>query len=163
VTAAPPEAPIRTVELATGVPVAPPVAEAPVEAEVEALVEPMVEPEPEAFVAPDIPPPPAAEMQAPLVSTTLAELYFNQGFTEKAIEVYRQLLEREPVNARARARLIELEALDRHLRAEERPAAAPPPARPAEAAPTDPRSLRRQAIERTITRLEGFLAALRKG
>ena len=91
-----------------------------------------------------------------LTSPTLAELYFTQGFTDKAMEVYRQLLEREPGNERARARLVELEAIERHLRAEE--------ARYADVAvpPADPREARRRAIERTIARLEGLLSAIRR-
>lgn len=126
-------------------------------------VETFVEPEPVLEVlAEPMPAPPAAEPEPPLASPTLAELYFNQGFTERAIEVYRQLLEREPGNERVRARLTEIEALDRHLRAEERrdklgaAAALPEPQR-------DPRARRREAIERTIERLEGFLAVVRKG
>ena len=91
-----------------------------------------------------------------LTSPTLAELYFTQGFTDKAIDVYRQLLEREPGNERARARLAELQAIERHLRAEE--------ARYADTSgpPADPRQARRQAIERTIARLEGLLSAIRR-
>ena len=91
------------------------------------FVEPVVPPEPAApepaALEPAAPEPaPAAPMAAPAPvrsrprsrssnSPTLAELYFNQGFTEKAIEVYRQLLERDPGNERARARVAELEAL----------------------------------------------------
>jgi tetratricopeptide (TPR) repeat protein len=126
------------------------------------VVEAEVVPEVEAFVEPE----PVVEPQPPLASPTLAELYLNQGFTDKAIEVYRQLLEREPGNERARARLMEIEALDRHLRAEElrgAPARAEAPPALSPAAPADPRARRREAIERTIARLEGFLAAVRKG
>jgi tetratricopeptide (TPR) repeat protein len=104
--------------------------------------------------------PPAASPD--LTSPTLAELYFNQGFTDKAIEVYRQILEREPGNLQVQARLKELEALSRHL--EESPAPAGPAGIEsgveAAGAPTTP--ARRQAIERTILRLEGFLAAIRR-
>jgi hypothetical protein len=91
-----------------------------------------------------------------LTSPTLAELYFTQGFTDKAIAVYRQLLEREPGNERAGARLAELQAIERHLRAEE--------ARYADTSgrPLDPRQARREAIERTIARLEGLLSAIRR-
>jgi tetratricopeptide (TPR) repeat protein len=100
--------------------------------------------------------------QASLSSSTLAELYFNQGFSAKAIDVYRQLLDREPGNERARARLTELEAFERHLEAEE--GALPVEAGTAgRGAAADPQALRRQAIEQTIARLEGLLAALRKG
>jgi pentatricopeptide repeat protein len=121
--------------------------------------------------APELPPPaPSAATEAPpaappespapaepaLASLTLAELYFNQGFTDKAIDVYRQMLEREPDNERAQARLTELQALERRLKAEEQrsPAVA--------AAPQDPRAVRRAAIERTIAQLESMLAAVRR-
>jgi tetratricopeptide (TPR) repeat protein len=108
------------------------------------------------------PPPPAPPRMAAgpareadeLTSSTLAELYFNQGFTDKAIEVYRQLLQREPGNERGRTRLAELEALERRLEEEE--------ARAAGGGAADAAAARRQAIERTIARLEGLLAALRK-
>jgi hypothetical protein len=92
-----------------------------------------------------------------LTSSTLAELYFNQGFTDKAVEVYRQLLQREPGNERGRTRLAELEALEQRLEEEEARAAPPEGGGPADGA-----AARRQAIERTIARLEGLLAALRK-
>jgi hypothetical protein len=103
---------------------------------------------------------PAAEPAPPapdLSSATLAELYFNQGFTDKALDVYRQLVEREPGNESARARIVELEALERHLRAEE---ARGPQGEPG--APADPAAARRKAIERTIARLEAMLAAVKK-
>jgi tetratricopeptide (TPR) repeat protein len=95
-----------------------------------------------------------------LDSSTMAELYFNQGFTDQAIEVYRRMAQREPGNARVEARLRELTALHRHLEADAAPLA--PPA-PAQAPAGDPRAARRQVLERTIARLEGFQAALRKG
>ena len=120
--------------------------------------------------APPPAPPPRPEPPAPierrpasreaesgdLTSSTLAELYFNQGFTDKAIEVYRQLLQREPGNERARTRLAELEKLERSLVVEEARAA------PAPGEVADAGAARRQAIERTIARLEGLLTALRK-
>jgi hypothetical protein len=96
---------------------------------------------------------PAPE-EGQLSSATLAELYFNQGFTDKAIEVYRELIAREPENGRAAARLTELEALNRHLQEEERRA----PAAPLE----DRRATRRLAIERTIARLEHLREGLRR-
>jgi tetratricopeptide (TPR) repeat protein len=101
------------------------------------------------------PPPPWVEPApaAEIVSSTLAELYFSQGVTEKAIEVYRQVLAREPGNDRARGRLAELERLDRHLQEEESSGAAPE---------GDPRERRRAAIQRAIERLEVMLAAVRK-
>ena len=110
---------------------------------------------PEAVPAPA--PAPAPAEADDLTSSTLAELYFNQGFTDKAIEVYRQLLQREPGNERGRTRLADLEALERRLNEEESRAAPPAGGGPADAA-----AARRRAIERTIARLEGLLAALRK-
>jgi hypothetical protein len=80
----------------------------------------------------------------PFSSSTLAELYFQQGLADRAIEVYRQLLQEEPGNERARARLAELQTL----------AAAEPP--------VDPRATRRRALERTIAALERLLAAVRR-
>ncbi len=84
--------------------------------------------------------------QGPLASTTLAELYLSQGLTEKAIEVYREVLEREPGNEQARERLAALEAPTVRSEAAEAPA-------------PDPRLERRRGVERTIRRLEALLAA----
>ncbi|MFN8091526.1 MAG: hypothetical protein U0599_04760 [Vicinamibacteria bacterium] len=81
---------------------------------------------------------------APLHSSTLAELYLRQGLTERAREVYRQVLADDPANERARAGLRDLEAA----------AAAAPP--------VDARAARRAVLERTITALETLLGALRR-
>jgi tetratricopeptide (TPR) repeat protein len=94
----------------------------------------------------------SAESSA-LSSSTLAELYFNQGFTRQAIDVYKELLEREPGNGRIAARIAELEAIERDLEGG-LPIAA--------VAPSEPKASRRAAVERTITRLEEFLAAVRR-
>jgi tetratricopeptide (TPR) repeat protein len=115
-------------------------------------------PEDVAEAAPSVPAavePLPAEPEPDLNSSTLAELYFNQGFTDQAIDVYRQIVEREPGNERVQARLRELEALKRHLREQEAPSVAP----------MDPDALaaRRVALARTIERLEGLQAAFRKG
>jgi thioredoxin-like negative regulator of GroEL len=101
----------------------------------------------------------AAAESPELATPTIGELYFNQGHTGKAIEVYRQVVEQDPGNERARARLAELEALERHLRAEE----ANELRRMVTAAPKDPRAARRAALERTIGRLEGLMAAFKGG
>lgn len=92
-----------------------------------------------------VPAEPAAEPE--LASATLAELYLGQGFRDKAIEVYRRLLRRDPDNDKLRARLREIEAAG---------AGAPVGATGGERAP----SSRRQAIERTIERLNELRAAL---
>lgn len=97
--------------------------------------------------------PPQASAEAgaetPALSTsTLAELYFDQGFSDKAIQVYEDLLEREPQNERARARLIEIKGRSRPL---------------AESTLPDPRAERRLVLEQKIARLEQMLAAVRRG
>jgi len=112
---------------------------------------------------PPVTPAPAAEPvraaeageAPPLASSTLAELYLRQGFVDRAIEVYRQLLQREPGNERARARVEELSAL--LATASPGVASGPPPA-----APPDERAARRRDIERTIARLEELLATVRR-
>lgn len=50
--------------------------------------------------------------QGPLATATLAELYVSQGFIERAVEVYEDLLANEPGNAEYRNRLMELKRLD---------------------------------------------------
>ena len=105
---------------------------------------------------------PAPPTPGELMSPTLAELYFNQGFTDKAIDVYRQLAEREPGNDRLRRRLAELEGIGHpvtpHAQAE--PAASP---QAAGVPPGPDGAARRVVLERTIARLEGMLAAIKKG
>jgi hypothetical protein len=113
----------------------------------------------EAATLPRTPPSPAAAPPAApaaeaagVATPTLAELYFNQGATERAIGVYQDVLRREPGNERARARLRELEALEQHLQAV--------------AAPPTGGGGRRERLERTIARLEGLLQvvqAMRRG
>ncbi len=63
----------------------------------------------EAPAASPSPPAEGAPGDESLASATLAELYFTQGMTQRAVEVYRQVLAREPGNPQARARLAELE------------------------------------------------------
>jgi tetratricopeptide (TPR) repeat protein len=93
-------------------------------------------------------PPPASTPEdaatgaaAPFSSSTLAELYFRQGLVDRALEVYRQVLDEEPGNERARSRLAELEK-------------ALPPA--------GARAARRAALERTIAGLEALLVVLQR-
>jgi tetratricopeptide (TPR) repeat protein len=96
--------------------------------------------------------PPEVPKDAPganLSTPTLAELYCDQGFFDKAAEVYEQILEHEPHNERARARLVEIKALARAL--------------PGESAPPDPRAAERSALQRKIARLEQMLLVVRRG
>ena len=108
---------------------------------------------------PGSPAPPAPPVVTPetaaLSSSTLAELYFRQGFVDKAIEVYQQLLQRGPENERSRARLGELRALLA-------PSVPPTVVPPAAAAPEDERTTRRRAIESAIARLEDLLVTIRR-
>jgi len=89
---------------------------------------------------------------AELATPTLAELYFEQGIHDKAVEVYKQIVQREPDNAKAASRLGEIEAL--------RTAAAvpPPPAGAPPAAPAD----RAEAVRRVIGQLEGWLSVIER-
>ena len=88
-----------------------------------------------------------------LASATLAELYFNQGLVDRAADLYRQLVQREPGNEVIQARLVELEGIERHLRA----------GGPEAAGVDDGRRARRRALERTIARLEVLLAVVKRG
>jgi hypothetical protein len=137
-------------------PPAPPDA-APAPAEQPALAAPL--PLPPVATAPAAEPPRLTEAAGagespPLSSSTLAELYLRQGFVDKAIEVYQQLLLREPGNEQARARMGELADL----------LAASPPGSPVVSAAgrDEERAARRRDIERTITRLEELLATVRR-
>ncbi|HLP41406.1 MAG TPA: tetratricopeptide repeat protein, partial [Fibrobacteria bacterium] len=47
---------------------------------------------------------------ANVATVTLAEIYFQQGLREQALQIYRQLLEREPGNDSVRKRIQEIEA-----------------------------------------------------
>ena len=47
--------------------------------------------------------------QDPLTTATLAELYVSQGFTDKAVEIYRRIVAADPGNREAAGRLAELE------------------------------------------------------
>ncbi len=76
-------------------------------------------PEPPPAALPPEPPPVAAK---PFVTETMAELYLKQGFRDKSLDVYRQLLAASPHDERLRARIAELEAA--------------PAARPADSGPT---------------------------
>ncbi len=102
-----------------------------------------------ALVAPPVAsqPAPAPEPSSPepeLSSPTLAELYFDQGIPDKAIEVYRRLLQREPDNERLRARMREIEAMQGR----------------AAVGANGPPGSRQDAIGRAIARLQDLRAAL---
>ena len=117
-----------------------------------------------ASAVPTAPAPAATPVEGELVSPTLAELYFNQGFPEKAIEVYRRLLEREPGNERARARVAELQdLLAAPVTADPVAGAGEPGAGHRPSVDEQARAARRRALERTIERLESLRAALQKG
>jgi lipopolysaccharide biosynthesis regulator YciM len=81
------------------------------------------------------------DASTPFSSQTLAELYYQQGLVERAVDVYRQLVEQDPSNEKARLRLVELES---------------------STAGPEERAARRRALERTIAGLETLLAAVRR-
>jgi tetratricopeptide (TPR) repeat protein len=54
---------------------------------------------------------PAGSAGANVATVTLAEIYFQQGLREQALQIYRQLLEREPENDSVRKRIEEIEAV----------------------------------------------------
>ena len=62
---------------------------------------------PSASVKEDIPVP--ASTAEPLESATLAELYLKQGLADKALDIYRNLLARDPDNLQLRRRIRDLE------------------------------------------------------
>jgi hypothetical protein len=109
---------------------------------------------------------PATGEAPPLSSSTLAELYLRQGFADRAIEVYQQLLQREPGNEQARARVAELSQRLATGAPAVSPPASPPPEAPVAVPPLDAvqeeRAGRRRDIERTIARLEELLATVRR-
>lgn len=52
---------------------------------------------------------PAEQSSAPFVTETMAELYLQQGFTDEALSIYRQLLARHPDDQTLRDRIASLE------------------------------------------------------
>lgn len=120
----------------------------PIQMTFRAIVDDSLSPIPAPSPAPTPTPAPAASAEPELASPTLAELYFDQGFLDKAIEVYRRLLERDPGQERLQARLREIEAVQRlHAAA-------------STSAPAPAASGRRAAVERTIARLQDLRTAL---
>jgi lipopolysaccharide biosynthesis regulator YciM len=77
-----------------------------------------------------------------VVSPTLAEIYLDQGFVDKAVEVYQEIVQRDPSNEKATQRLTELRERE---------------------APSETVAAHRREVEQAISRLEGFLAAVRRG
>lgn len=60
------------------------------------------------------------EQEAPDIATaTLAEVYFNQGLTDEAIEVYKKVIDKNPDDSASRARLDELEVIAEEARSRE--------------------------------------------
>lgn len=58
----------------------------------------------------------AANPNAPISTATIAEIYVRQGFTHRALKVYRDLLQADPHNEEIRRKLVELK---RRIEAEE--------------------------------------------
>lgn len=70
-----------------------------------------------------------------IATTTLAEIYVQQGLVDRALAIYRRVAERTPDDARVVARVAELERELERLRAAEPDPTAAAVARPAEPAP----------------------------
>ena len=89
-------------------------------------------------VEPPAPPPAAAASDAstPFVTETMAELYVQQGHVDRALDVYRQLVQRRPNEAALASRLRELERLAEGPPAPEATAPAHAAEAVAEAGPT---------------------------
>ena len=68
---------------------------------------------------------PAEPQRNPLATATMAELYASQGFIDKALSVYEQLLAADPANQPYRLRAIELLALEERQQAANGPTPAP--------------------------------------
>jgi tetratricopeptide (TPR) repeat protein len=66
----------------------------------------------------------SGEPAPPLATRTMAELYIRQGFIDRGVEVYRQLVRRDPEDPGLRSRLAELESAARGEAPGEDPAAA---------------------------------------
>ena len=82
-------------------------------------------------------PEPAVTEPEPVVTEAMAELYASQGHLAEALDVYRQLAEREPGEARFAERIVELEMFGGGG-APAAPEAPSAPAMPAAAAPSHP-------------------------
>jgi tetratricopeptide (TPR) repeat protein len=90
-----------------------------------------------------------------LASPTLAELYYQQGSPDRAAEIYRQLLARDPRNEGYRSRLIEIAEIQAEMAGGGRTAGA-------QAASAAGAAGRRSTIERQIQALDELLAAVQR-
>lgn len=97
----------------------------------------------------------------PLKTATLAELYVSQGFVDKALEIYRDILAASPDNTTIAARIAELESPAASV-ADETPVVAPLAMEsvPGGAAAAVPASS--TADSATVTVLEGWLENIRR-
>ena len=114
---------------------------------------------------PEVPASEPAELQAsPLSTGTIADLYLSQGFPDKALDIYRELLKGDPDNIELRQ---QVETIQRMLAGEQQSDAAELPGTPAAAAamPVDEMHERQaSAAEQpsVLETLEGWLANIRR-
>lgn len=113
---------------------------------------------------PEVPASEPAEPQAsPLSTATIADLYLSQGFPEKALEIYSELLKGDPANIELRQ---QLETIQRMLAAEKQADAAEIPVTPAAVAmPVDEVGERHASVAEqpsVLETLEGWLANIRR-
>ena len=126
------------------------------EIEPEALFEPtIIDLPPVAPPAPEAPPPPSSPPAPPPVAEietpTMAEIYANQGHFDRALAVYRKIIEQKPHETQYRERVEELLMLSRAAASKAAPSKQS--GRPADSYEAD---------ERTIRALEDWLEAIRK-
>ena len=93
-------------------------------------------PAPAASPAPEPARAAAPDASSAFVTETMAELYIKQGHREQALDVYRQLVQRNPGDAALAGRLRELEAADKRPATVEAAPAPPVPEVVADAGPT---------------------------
>lgn len=101
---------------------------------------------------------PAPIRYDPLSTVTLAELYIQQGFTAKALEIYRALNAEDPANEKVSSRIAELEQTE--LEAETTPITAAAPAVEPPALSVDVPAYGR--ADEVIATLEGWLDTIRR-
>ena len=65
-----------------------------------------------------------------IATTTLAEIYVQQGLLDRALAIYRRVADRSPGDPRVAVRVVEIERQIEQLRASGEPASAPPELRP---------------------------------
>jgi tetratricopeptide (TPR) repeat protein len=104
--------------------------------------------------APVIEQPPAAEQQ-PRATETLAEIYLSQGFKDKALQIYRELLSKNPENESLKQKVASLE---QQVSAE----SSPPPQPPQESSEKEPSDQERRTQSKNLDSFQDWLKKFQK-